>query len=92
MFNISLAVLQAMEGQLLESDMTEIQELFKGCKEEPQFPVEMLIENAQRIYIPNERLKTLFAKYKINIKKERQNSRKTFTTEKAYSIILNLLL
>lgn len=101
MFNLSLAVLQSLEPQLLECGMTEIMEAFKEFKEDngPDKllpPVEELIEMAQKIYIPNERIKNLFSKHKLKepapkkVREERSNSRKTFTTEKREEPIAEL--
>ena len=71
--------------------MTEIMDAFKDFKEDEgpdQLlpPVEELIEMAQRIYIPNERIKDLFSKHKVKEpkvkpqakKRDRSDSRKTF--------------
>ena len=69
-FNISLAVLQHLEDRLLEGGMVEILETLKALKRENGEesllpPVEETIEAAQRIHIPLERLRGLFAKHKI---------------------------
>lgn len=83
LFNMTLAILKSVETQLLELDMAEICEFMKLMKQEDGQdqqdnilkPVEELIEDAQRIFIPNERLKALFRKHKVKTaapKKEEQ--------------------
>jgi hypothetical protein len=95
-FNISLAVLQQLEGELMGCGMVEILELFKKLKRENGEdsilpPVEVMIEKAQCINIPLERVRTLFGRHKIARPEirlaEDQRRKQTFTTAPEIEII-----
>ena len=79
MFNICLAILKLLKDQLIELEFTDINEFLKALKDDGHLsekllpPVEQIIEEAQKIYIPNEKLSFLFNKYKQKPKDIRES-------------------
>ena len=70
LFNASLAILYLLKEQLLELDFSDINDFFKALKDDEHLdqkllpPFEEIIEQAQQIDIPNERIKELFDKHR----------------------------
>ena len=73
MFNISLAILKLEKNQLIQLEFGDINEFFKALKDDGHLeqsllpPVEEIIEEAQRIYIPDEKFNHLFKKHQPKI-------------------------
>jgi hypothetical protein len=94
LFNTALAILKILEEMLLQLDMCGICELFQSLKNDEHLDykflpsVEEIIEEAQSIYIEDQRMKELFDKHKVEPIKvvPKRERRETITTNPKISI------
>jgi len=70
-FNISISILLLLRDQLIELEFCDINEFFKCLKDDTHLdkallpPIEKIIEQAQKIYIGEDKIKELFMKHRV---------------------------